>query len=124
MTAAYHIRTKKAPRYTHLEISGEIRAGMAKLVAQEVIDAYAKDPGRRLLVDVRGLTVLVSPAETVEMVSAYPDLLKEVRPAMTAVVYREGDYDTIRFYETVARNRGYQTEIFTDLAQAQSWLAS
>jgi hypothetical protein len=34
----------------------------------------------------------------------------------------EGNRDTLRFYETVARNRGYQTEIFTDPGQAIEWL--
>jgi hypothetical protein len=93
-------------------------------VAQEVISAYIKDPVQRLLVDVRGLAIRVGPTETVEMVTSYRDLLKGVRSGRTAVVYSEGDYEALRFYETVARNREYQTEIFTDMAQAVTWLDS
>ncbi len=120
----YQIGIKKRPQYTHVEITGEVKAGMARQLAQEVIDAYAKDPVQRMLVDVRGLAVHVRPLETVELVNSYADMLKGLRPVRTAVVYREGDYETLRFYETVARNRGYQTEIFTDLSEAETWLES
>jgi hypothetical protein len=119
---SYQIRTIREPQHTRLEITGEVRAGTAKRVAQEVIDAYTKDPVQRLLVDVRELAIRVGPTETVEMVSSYRDLLNGVRSSKTAVVYREGDYETLRFYETVARNREYQTKIFTDMSQAVTWL--
>jgi hypothetical protein len=122
MAASYEIKTRRNPRYTSLELTGEVGSGMAARLAKDVMEIFANDTAIKVLVDVRRLTVRVDPVETIHLVSSYKDMNPRPRPSKTAVLYEKEHHDVLRFYETVALNRGYSTAIFTDRSEAEKWL--
>ncbi|HTT41187.1 MAG TPA: hypothetical protein VMH32_26310 [Burkholderiales bacterium] len=94
---------------------------MAAPLADEVIQAYRREPLPLLLVDLRGLAVQVEPAEALQLVESYPEVAKGLR-VKTAVVCADKNADAVRFYEMITQNRGYPTGVFTDVELALSWL--
>jgi hypothetical protein len=117
----YELTVEKTPSYLHVAVSGVIARGAAQSLAREILEAYASDPCPRVLVDVRHLTSAADEFETVHLVSAYPEL-GSVFPRKTAVVCNDADRPIMDFYQTVAVNRGYSTEVFTSIGDAEKWL--
>ena len=117
----YQLATEERPGYLCISVSGDAYPGIARSLAQEVFAAYEKNPLPRLLVDVTRVHISVGFGETVVMVSDYQEFGRKY-PEKTAVLYSKADEDTLRFYEVVAKNRGYTTKAFTDLEQAVAWL--
>ena len=118
---AYELTLEKRPDYLYLRISGDVDDGIAKALAHDVLDAYAKEPMPRVLVDVTRTKTPVSASETVLMVTDYRNMSQRF-PVKTAVLYNKSDLAALRFYEVVAQNRGYSTKTFTDSEQAVEWL--
>lgn len=120
--APYQVEAQMRDGHLHVTITGKLPSGMSTALAKDVIGACRRFPCRTALVDVTGLRSRVDVFETVNLVTDFPVLTQGVAVPRTAVVYDAGDREMLTFYETVARNRGYMTEIFTDPAQAWAWL--
>ena len=82
----------------------------------------ARDAGaEKVLVDGRGAEGSFS---TMQQFEAGAMLAKHFKGLQVAIVVQESLRDPSQFGETVAVNRGAKVRVFTDEAEAQSWLGT
>jgi len=118
---AYRVTTEATPGYLYVRMAGRLDDGQVTQLAKQVVGDFEREPRPALLVDLRGLRMNVGTLTTIRLVSSFPELAKGLR-APTAIVHGEANRAMVRFYETVAVNRGYLTRIFPDLDGAVAWL--
>jgi hypothetical protein len=107
--------------YLYIRIEGSLASGNVQRLAKKVVSEYERDPRPALLVDVTQLTITVDVLTTVRLVGMLPRLAKGLH-APAAIVYQQTNYAIVKFYETVAMNRGYLTRIFPAVEPAADWL--
>ena len=123
MKKTYRIAMESRPGYLYVRISGTISGDSVTGLAKQVVRALAEETADGLMVDVRDLRMSLSPLSTVSLVRSFPKLAGELK-VPTAIVYAARAQSVVRFYETVAMNRGYPTWIFPNAKEAEGWLES
>ena len=117
----YEVRLENHSDHLSVVVSGALARGMAAQLAEQVIEAYRRDPLPSLLVDLRGLSIHVEPDEALQLVESYPSIATGLR-VKTGIVFGEHNAEAVRFYEMVTQNRGYPTAAFVEIEPALNWL--
>ena len=120
----FTLSVQEGPGFLQVAVSG-IRAMETVLAAtRDVLSVCAKNKVEKVLVDVRGL------AGGMEIVDLYEvpaigfaqlerwDVLRQA-----AIVDRAERQPSAKFFETVARNRGFNLRVFDDYDAAAEWLS-
>jgi hypothetical protein len=102
------------------------------LCNDEVDRAYAEAfaspefvPGLDTLIDIRAASTNPTPSELRERARRSAEMTRSLS-GHVALVFATNDvqYGMGRMYTVFAQERGLNAEVFTDLAEAQTWLAS
>ena len=108
--------------FLHVRVRGVRTGETVSAMARDILDACVENRCTKVLVDVRALKGWLSTIEAYDVPSTdFPDLRgRGLQKA--AIVDRERPGETYRFFETVARNRGFNVRIFEDTDRAVEWL--
>ncbi|MGA8261340.1 MAG: STAS/SEC14 domain-containing protein [Arenicellales bacterium] len=93
-----------------------------KQVFENAIDAARRSHRPKVLIDANGVTGQLTTADRYEGASFLSGQRIGGKIGAIAVVGQEPLIDPARFGETVARNRGVNGRVFSDLDEAISWL--
>ena len=92
-------------------------------VAREVLDTCAQRDLDTVLIDVRGLRGRLGVFDLFSMVvNEFPNLKRLGILKKAAIVDRQETRFRLRFFESIARSRGYNLGTFVDPEQANLWL--
>jgi hypothetical protein len=110
--------------YLHLYCKGLYEFKELKNAFEEAFDLALRNELQKILVD--GMELFGKPPTTLERFKLgeyVAELCRQFgRPVYIAVTGEIPIVDPKRFGETVARNRGANGKVFTDLGEAKAWL--
>jgi len=115
-------RFEHTPEWLHVHARGAFDvAWLAAFIVEIAGVATTSDPApRAILIDVREL---VGPRpDGMELYDLGVLASRDIIGAPVAFVGSESFIDPRRFGESVARNRGLNLRVFTDMAEAEAWL--
>ena len=121
----YNITFKQNDDVLCAETRGKRTFKVVISIAKEIIEACKKYGTKRVLVDVRNLEGRLSTINAYNIPADYfedfrdPEVLRKV-----AIIDLEEFSEQYKFFETVAVNRGYNLNIFSDVTKALEWLRS
>jgi hypothetical protein len=120
----YQLHLEKRNEYLYARPVGIRTRESVSVMATEILEACVEDRYARVMVDVRELKGRLGTLDSFTIVTEeFPKLLgKGLRRA--AIVDRQISRTRGWFFETVARNRGFNLRMFTDLNAAHEWLAA
>jgi phospholipase C len=113
-----HAQTDEILRVRLLGVSNESNANS---IAQDIPAIVDQNDATQLLVDVRDLKSLVSPADSYWHVQKHPHYTARVKIAMVDVAENRS-FDAL--HDTMSKNRGFNTRYFYDLAEVEQWLST
>jgi hypothetical protein len=92
-------------------------------LVHQVLDLCEEHQKERVLVDVGGMAGRLKVFESFQIViDEFPALRKRGILRRVAIMDRAENLQRINFFETVARNRGFNLRAFADRNDATSWL--
>ena len=109
-------------------VSGTFTLVSAKSTFSEAMESMAQLQIRRLLVDCRTIEIADSVSEIFEYASFVAEnLARHVSEDLAVIprlayIFSGGDEAILKFGETVAMNRGMDLRVFSDYAEAFTWL--
>lgn len=120
---SYELSIEKKPDFLHVHVTGIRTREAVAAMAKDIIDACVQHQTSKVLVDVRELTGRLSTLNAYEVPSVeFPKLKRPGLLKKAVIVDVEEFKDSFRFFETVARNRGFNLRIFGDIDKAIKWL--
>ena len=121
---SYKLKTMEKKDYLYANVEGNRTSESIKNVTRDICEMCVKNQFSKVLIDVRNFK------ENVELIKLYslasielPEIIQK-RIKKVAIIDREGIEDNQRFFENVARNRGHNVRIFTDINDAEQWLSN
>jgi hypothetical protein len=103
-------------------VSGKRTLETVSAMAMHIVQACIEQQCTLALVDVRPLEGRLTVSNSYQVVADGFDQYRRMGLQRAAIVDREIDPDGKSFFETVARNRGFDLRIFTDMTEARAWL--
>lgn len=119
----YELEIDQDAGFVTARLSG-VRRPEALLQAAAEVTTSCRERGMfRLLIDVRTMTGKLDTLETFDVAGrGIPNRTEARRLVRSAILDRSENIERIRFFETVAVNRGLTVKVFDDEAQAIRWL--
>jgi hypothetical protein len=118
---SFEFRHNSEKKFLHVIVRRGIDIPFARDLAIASMKEAKKHDIKNYLYDMTGTPNIASTTENYHY--AYEEM-SEIgldRNSRTAILVREGD-NSHDFFETVARNAGFNVKIFTDTAEAEAWL--
>ena len=110
--------------YLIVQAKGDRSRKDVTALTQKVLDLCAEHQKERVLVDVSGLAGRLKIFESFQIVvDEFPALRKLGILKRIAIMDRDENLQRINFFETVARNRGFNVRAFATRDEATAWLA-
>ena len=126
---ASHLEIARQENYLSASITGECSLSEAKDHFKQILDACVEYKLSRALVDVRTITILLPMTITKRFEFAeflarayWEGPIRELRGFRLACVGNPAHVDPGGFGETVARNRGVNVKITTNMDEALAWI--
>jgi hypothetical protein len=103
-------------------VTGQVDMAMVKTMASDMHAETVKHDCARFLNDYRSAIISLRILDIYEL----PKLavLLGTDPTARHAIVVKGETDSVRFFVTVARNRGQLVRVFTDTDKARAWLLS
>jgi hypothetical protein len=121
----YKLDIRKADAYLHVCATGRRTRQTVAAVAKEILIACVDHGADKVLVDVRGLEGQLSIFDTRSIpIDDFPEIRRAGVLTKAVIVDAEERKWRHRFFESVARRRGYNVRIFTDCDSAVMWLCA
>lgn len=119
----YELAIDQDPGFVTARLSG-VRSPEALLQAAAEVTTSCRERGIfRVLIDVRTMTGKLDTLETFDVAGrGIPNQTEARRLVRSAILDRSENIERIRFFETVAVNRGLTVKVFDDEAEAVRWL--
>lgn len=119
----YELEIAEKDDFVVTVLSG-VRTPETLIAAASKTTVFCKERGySRLLIDLRKMSGGLDTLETFEVAGHGIPNQKHVRNLVrSAIVDHPENLDRIRFFETVAINRGFNVKVFSDEARAVAWL--
>ena len=123
MNMDYQLDIIENDEYVTAKLSG-VRRPTSLLEAAVKTTAYCKQNGiHHLLIDIRGMSGGLDTIETYEVAGqGLPSQPNARRLIRSAILDHSENLERIRFFETVAINRGLTVKVFDDEETAVRWL--
>ena len=107
----------------HVEAAGVREMDSVTALARKVLDLAHRRKMTKILVDVRELSGRLGMSDAVHLVTKIFPEIKKARIIKQAAIVDVGVYKRqYRFFETLARNRGYNLMLFDDVEAAFRWI--
>ena len=119
---SYEIDMDKEYDFLHVRVRGVRTRENVSAMARDILDACLEHRCTKVLIDVRALEGWLSTLEAYDVPSTDFSDLRGRGLQKAAIVDRERPGETHRFFETVARNRGFNVRIFENTDRAVEWL--
>ena len=119
---SYNLDIREEQDYLHVRATGTRTFEAVAEMATQILNACIEHGTDSVLVDVRELEGRLSTIGAYEMPTTVFPKLKGRGLKRAAIVDREQYEDGFPFLETVARNRGFNLHIFSDVDEAIAWL--
>jgi len=116
----YSMRYDSARHFIRISVTSSLDAAVATSLARDAVTLGSRHNCKALLIDFREAVIVEGTLGIYNFANSLPGLGVS-RDTRIASIVAENDPDH-RFYETVARNRGYDVKYFTDPKLAESWL--
>ncbi len=118
---AFSVRYDRERHLVLVEVTSLIDAAVATSIAREAVSLSSIHDCKEFLMDFRKTAIVEGTMGIYNFANSLPDLglARDVRIASVI----SGEDPDHRFYETVARNLGFDVRYFTDGEQAERWLA-
>ena len=121
----YDMTWKREQDILKVKATGIRDMASVSAVAQEIMKISKHHRASRILVDVRKLSGRLSMFEAVHLITrVFPEIKKYKIFKKAAIVDGRGYRTQYEFFETFARNRGYNLMLFDDEMKASGWLES
>ena len=116
----FNVSYDQANKWLICSFTGTLDSKSAQVFAEAVADTASKHDCKCLLNDLRQAELDMSTVEIYHI----PGMLDTtgIDLSWKRAIVAAGDLKDYRFFETVARNRGYRVRVFTDQDQAMYWL--
>ena len=120
---SYELNIRKKPDFLHVRVTGVRTRAAVVAMAKDILGACVQHQPPKVLVDVRELKGRGGTLDAYEVPSVeFPKLKRPGLLKKAVIVDVEEFKDSFRFFETVARNRGFNLRIFGDMHRAIEWL--
>jgi hypothetical protein len=125
MSVDYHLEIIERGDYVIAKLGG-VRSPETLLAAASTTTSYCKEHGfTRVLIDLRDMAGGLDTLETFEVAGHRLPHQNGVRLLVrSAILDHTENVERIRFFETVALNRGLNVKVFDDRGSAVEWLRS
>ncbi len=118
---ALSVQYDRERRFVLVEVTSLIDTAVATSIAREVVSLGAIHDCKNFLLDFRKTAIVEGTMEIYNFANSLPDLGLGRDVRIASII--SGEDPDHRFYETVARNLGFDVRYFTDREQAERWLA-
>jgi hypothetical protein len=109
--------------YLFVSVAGERTADNVLKITMAIMSECEQTGLDRVLVDVRALAGALLTMNAYELpADEYPRIRDSNILKKAAILDREDAIERGKFFETVARNRGFNIGVFTDMESAREWL--
>ena len=120
---SYQVEYQERPGYLYVHVLGERSQDAVIALTRELVEKASELQHQRLLIDVRDFKGWLQTMESYNVVTHDFAKFKGKGLQKVAIVDREfPDTERWSFFETVARNRGFNLRIHTDSKTAIVWL--
>ena len=120
---SYELDIEAQEDFLHFRVTGERSRKAIFAVTVEILDTCYDRECSKALIDVRELSGRLPQLEAYDVASIdYPKLRRRGALERVSIVDLTGFEDSIRFFETVACNRGFNLRIFGNVDDATFWL--
>ena len=120
---SYEIETHKEGNVLHVTVRGTRTKEAVVRLSAEVMEACRREQTPRVLIDVRQLGGRLDMLESFEIPTVTFPEIRDPSVLEKAVVVDLPEFESsFRFFESVARNRGFNFRIFGDPDAARTWL--
>jgi hypothetical protein len=122
MNMPYEISYDSESGILSTRVTGQVDMTLVKAMSNDMRAETVKHGCTRFLNDYRSAMISLRILDIYQL----PKLaeLLGTDPAARHAIVVKGETDSIRFFVTVARNRGQLVRVFTDMDQARAWLLS
>ena len=120
----YKLKYRKKTDYLHVEASGTRTPETLLSAAKDVVVACEKHGYNKVLADAQKMTGTLGTANRFYLVEDGFKKLRGPKRLKISIVDIEDNRSRFEFFETVARNRGFNLRIFANADKAILWLRS
>ena len=107
----------------YFEASGFREMAPLEAIVREISDVIIEKKSAKLMVDISKLSGHLSMLDAIHLVTrTFPEVKKMRILKKAAIVDNERFSRQYDFFETVARNRGYNLMVFDNVEEAVDWL--
>ncbi len=120
---SYKLEIKREKDFLYATLKGIRTSESIKNATREICEESIKNQYTKVLVDVRDFKEHISTWDSFDLASVeLPDIIRKSIEKV-AILDMEGFENGQDFFENVARNRGHNVQIFTDIIDAKQWLS-
>ncbi|MFW9875330.1 MAG: STAS/SEC14 domain-containing protein [Candidatus Thorarchaeota archaeon] len=119
---SYELRVKKENDFLNIHIKGKRDLESIKKATSEILKKCVENKCSRVLIDVREFKNRIGTMEIFMLASSELPKIIKGKLEQVAIIDQKGFEDKIKFFEDVARNRGYYVKIFTEYDEAINWI--
>lgn len=111
--------------YLYFKATGE-RNNLSDIVkgSKKLYETARKYNVKHILADYRNLTFNVPLSEAYNLVRVYENNKDMFHDSALVCVSSHKNYDLIKFWVAVSRKRGFNTNVFLSIEEAEAWLKS
>ena len=119
----YDLSIRKTRDVLQVHVTGKRTLETVSAMAREILEACLREGKPKVLVDVRELAGRLPEEDAYTMAAwRFPELGRRRVLSAAAIVDMAEYEDQFRYFENVARNRGFNLHIFGDVDSAMKWL--
>lgn len=118
---SYNILYDPALNIVRIKLETALDAPLAETVCLKALDLARNHKCRALLCDFRNTVIAKATMGIYGLATSLPNL--GVYPDVKLAAVTSAENPDHRFFETVAKNRGSNVRSFTDVTEAERWLA-
>jgi hypothetical protein len=121
----YRLEILKEESYLHVRVSGARTRKTIASIATEILDACRRNQVDQVLVDASELSGRLSIFDSFQLVAVqFPKLRRRHVISRAVIVDAEERSERLRFFERIARKRGYDISVFFNVDVAVEYLRS
>ena len=121
-TILYEMEVKK-PDYLYVKVKGKRTKESIKKATEGIVEKCQENKCSKVLVDIRDFSERINITEIFDLASKELPEITMSKINKVAIVDNEGFNYNKNFFENVARNRGHNVKIFTNIDNAMQWLS-
>jgi hypothetical protein len=118
----HNIRVISVKDFVRTDVTGNIDLAASKQILKEIASVCTPDANHHVLIDYRKAHTRLTLTEVFQMASSLSEIGLGIHNRLAILAPPVVDFDRAGFFETVARNRGFQVRAFRDFEQAFDWL--